>query len=216
MQPPRELLIFGTGGLAKETAQLARQIDPFGHRWKTVCYVAQSVELVGRALPFGAVRWVDDQALQRTEPCDVAIGVGSPAVRSFLAGALQNNPNLDFPNLAHPTVEIDPDLVHLGCGNLITKGVVMTCDIALGSFNVFGWNVTIGHDTTIGSHNVLNPGSNISGNTLIGDDCLFGTGCQVLEHLQIGSGVTIGAGAVVTRSISDGGTYVGVPARRVK
>jgi sugar O-acyltransferase (sialic acid O-acetyltransferase NeuD family) len=216
MQPPRELLIFGTGGLAKETAQLARQIDPLGDRWKTVSYVARSGELMGRPLPFGAVEWVDDEVFLRTEPCDVAIGVGSPVARSFLAEALKKNNNLDFPNLVHPTVDIDPDLVRLGCGNLITKGVVMTCDIILGAFNVLGWNVTIGHDATIGSHNVINPGSNISGNTIIGDACLFGTGCQVLERLQIVSGVTIGAGAVVTRSISDGGTYVGVPARRVK
>jgi sugar O-acyltransferase (sialic acid O-acetyltransferase NeuD family) len=216
MQPDRELLIFGTGGLAKETAQLARRIDPLGRRWKTVSYVAQSIEAIGSTLPFGAVRWLDEQVLLRTEPCDVAIGVGSPGARSVLAEALQKNPNLDFPNLVHPTVELDPDFVRLGRGNLITKGVVMTCDIALGSFNVLGWNVTIGHDATVGSHNVFNPGSNISGNTSIGDACLFGTGCQVLERLRIVSGVTIGAGAVVTRSISDGGTYVGVPARRVK
>jgi acetyltransferase-like isoleucine patch superfamily enzyme len=86
----------------------------------------------------------------------------------------------------------------------------------IGDFNLLNWNVTVGHDTRIDSFCVVSPGTNISGNVHIGEGCFLGTGCQVLEGLTIEADVVIGAGAVVTRSIDAPGTYIGVPARKVK
>lgn len=215
MKHGRELLIVGTGGLAKEVAQLSRQIDPEGSRWSAISYVAPSIEMLGEPMSFGTIRWHDSQVVEREKPCDVAIGVGSPSLRRRLAQTLLQNQRLSFPNLVHPLVELDKEFVKLGRGNIVTKGVIVTCDVSIGDFNFLNLNVTVGHDAVIGSHNVFNPSCNISGNATIGDDNLFGTGCQVLENIGIASGVTIGAGAVVTRLILDAGTYVGIPARRV-
>lgn len=216
MTAPRDLLILGTGGLAKEIAQLARSIDPQATRWSSIEYVAASADEIGRTLPFGKVCWVDGDLLGRTAPCDVVIGVGYPQLRRLLAGKLLANPCLHFPNIVHPSVELDERHVKLGRGNILTRGVVMTCDIEIGDFNLFNWNTTVGHDARIGSFNVLNPAVNISGNTVIGDACLFGTGCQLIERLSVTSDVTIGAGAVVVRSIDAPGTYVGVPAGGIR
>lgn len=216
MPVPRELLIVGTGGLAKECAQLARRIDPHAERWDSIHYVAQSIALVGTTLPYGAVRYVDDDVDSRLAECDVVVAVGHPRPRRHLARRFAANPVLAFPNLIHPGVELDSRYVSIGRGNIIAKGAVLTCDIAIGEFNLVNWNVTIGHDAKVGSFNVLNPSSNLSGDTELGDACLLGTGCQVLERLKVASDVIIGAGAVVTRSIlAPGGTHVGVPARLV-
>jgi sugar O-acyltransferase (sialic acid O-acetyltransferase NeuD family) len=214
MSGPAELLIVGTGGLAKEAAQLARQLDPTAQRWHLVRYVAESAEAIGREMPFGTVCCTDEQLLARTQLADVVIAIGHPAARRKVAQRMMRNAALSFPNLVHPSVEIDGDLVRIGKGNMLTKGAVLTCDIELGDFNLVGWNVTIGHDARIGSFNVLNPGCNLSGNTRIGDACLLGTGCQILERLHVASAVRIGAGAVLTRSADiEGATYLGIPAR---
>ena len=216
MPAPRELLIVGTGGLAKEAAQLARQCDPHGARWVAIHYVAESPQMIGTTLPYGVVRYVDADLQTWSGECDVVIAIGDPRPRRRLARRLAVNTALSFPNLVHPGVDIDSNYVLIGQGNMIAKGAVLTCDITVGDFNLVNWNVTIGHDATVGSYNVLNPSSNVSGCTVIGDACLLGTGCQVLEQLTVASDVTVGAGAVVTRSITaPGGTYVGVPARRM-
>lgn len=208
-----ELAIVGTGGLAKEVAQLARRIDPAGERWPRIFYVAESADQIGLVLPHGQVACTDAGLAQRTTGCDVAIAVGLPQVRRKLAVRFTGNKALSFPNLIYPGTSIDPQVVQLGRGNLVTEGVVMTCDIQIGDFNLFNWHVTVGHDTVIGSFNVINPGTNVSGACRVGDACLLGTGSQVLERLEVCSDCAIGAGAVVTRSISTAGTYVGVPAR---
>ena len=213
----RELLIIGTSGLAREVAQLARQIDPKGERWDQVSFVADSAEQLGHSFTYGLVRYLDSDLLVRQLPADVVIGIGHPKMRRKVAERLIDSPSLSFPNLIHPTVSIDEACVRIGRGNMIAKGVVLTCDITIGDFNLVNWNVTIGHDASIGSFNVLNPGSNVSGWVSITDACLLGTGCQLLEHRSVSSDISVGAGAVVTRSLTDkGATYVGIPARKVK
>lgn len=211
-----ELLVVGVGGLAKEVAQLAWQINQRIGQWSQISYVAESSTERDTELAYGGVRYCDDDLARITQETDVVIGVGSPLVRQRIAAKLALNPALRFPNLIHPQVEFDEKVIALGQGNLICKGVALTCDIVIGDFNLFNLNVTVGHDTRIGSYCVINPGSNISGNVTIGDTCLLGTGCQLLEQCAVVSNVVIGAGSLVRNNLAEAGTYVGVPARRLK
>lgn len=213
---PRDLYIIGTAGLAKEAAQLARQIDPASQRWRRVRYVTHEPAQLGASLPYGSCDLLDDQLAALEEDADVVIGTGRAALRQRLAQRWSGCPHLSFPNLIHPSVEVDLNYVSVGMGNMITRGVVMTCDIQLGDFNLLNWNSTVGHDTRVGSCCVVNPGASVSGNVMLGDACLLGTGARIIEELAIAAHTTIGAGAVVTRSITEpGGTYVGIPARRI-
>jgi sugar O-acyltransferase (sialic acid O-acetyltransferase NeuD family) len=213
---PAELLIVGTGGLAKEVAQLARRIDPQGLRWSRMAYVTRDRGELGTALPFGSVAYLDDEVTQLARTVDVVIGIGTPTVRRMVAERLRHNPQLEFPNLIHPGTELDPGLVKIGCGNMITQGVAMTCDIHLGDFNLLNLNSTIGHDSRIGSFNVINPGCRVAGHVHLADECLLGTGCCILANLSVCSQTSIGAGAVVTKTIIEPGVYVGIPARRMR
>jgi serine acetyltransferase len=45
---------------------------------------------------------------------------------------------------------------------------------------------------------------------------MVGTGARILQQLHLCSQSVIGAGAVVTRSIEEPGTYIGVPARKME
>ena len=210
---PSELFIVGTSGLAKECAQLARQIDPECQKWPRITYVTHDTSLLSSQLPFGSVSMLDQDlhAIQRS--VDVVIGVGHPNLKRKICQNLSLNPFLKFPNLVHPNVDIDPCCVDVGQGNVLTKGVILTCDIRIGNFNLFNWNCTVGHDAEIGHYNVINPGSSVSGRVKIGDCCLIGTGARIIENINIGSNIIVGAGAVVTRSIDRSGVYVGMPAR---
>jgi sugar O-acyltransferase (sialic acid O-acetyltransferase NeuD family) len=212
-----DLYIVGTRGLAKEAAQLARRLDPEGSRWPCIHYVTADPSELGQPRPFGVIDTLDEALTHPGAAVDVVIGIGQPLLRRRIAISLRTLPHLSFPNLLHPRVELDPKLVRIGIGNMIAQGVVLTCDIELGDFNLLNWNVTVGHDCRIGSYNVINPGSSVSGNVTVGDACLIGTGARILETLRVADDLVLGAGAVLTRSIdvANTGTYVGVPASRV-
>lgn len=210
----RSIFVVGAGGLAKEVAQLILQINAVTPRWEFGGYVDLHVgEMVD--LPWGKLVGDDDWLISRSTPTDVAIGVGSPVLRRRISEKFRGIPEMRFPNLIHPSAHVDPDVVSMGVGNVVTRGCAFTCDIALGDFNVFNLNVTIGHDCVIGSYNVVNPGCNVSGGVELGDCILLGTGASIIEQKKIASETVIGAGAVVVRDIDEPGTWVGVPAKAI-
>jgi len=50
----------------------------------------------------------------------------------------------------------------------------------------------------------------------IGRSCWIGSGAIILPGVTLGDDVIVGAGAVVTKSLGDGVTIAGVPARIIK
>lgn len=100
-------------------------------------------------------------------------------------------------------------------GNIFCPGSVITTNVYIGAHNHFNLNTTIGHDCKIGSYNTFSPGVNISGNVTIGNNCYFGTNSSVRQGVKICDNVTIGMGAVVLNDITEPGTYVGVPCKKL-
>jgi sugar O-acyltransferase (sialic acid O-acetyltransferase NeuD family) len=209
----RELVVVGAGGLAREAAMVAEQINAQTHEWQFVGFVDASEERVGDNVGSSAIVGTDDWLANRKEPTDVVLAIGQPRVRAEVARRLQTCTHLRFPNLIHPTVSVDAHRIELGDGNVITAGVALTCDIEIVDFNYLNLNVTVGHDVRIGSFNVINPGVNVSGRVVIGDEVLVGTGVQLLEGIHVGHGSIVGAGAVAVKDVPDGATVVGIPAR---
>jgi hypothetical protein len=141
-----ELLVIGCSGLAKEAAQLARDIDPDGRRWHRIAYVSEQRQDPPPRLPFGELRYCDADLPTLGQTADVVIGIGLPAVRRKVATRLAALPHLSFPNLVHPSAAVDPAVVSLGRGNAVCRNVVFTCDITVGDFNWFNIGVIVGHD----------------------------------------------------------------------
>ncbi len=99
---------------------------------------------------------------------------------------------------------------------IICPGAQTTVNVTFGSCVIVNLNATIGHDCVIGDFATISPGANISGNVTLGKRCYIGTGAAIIEGVTICDDVVIGAGAVVVKDITEPGTYVGVPAKRIK
>ena len=102
-------------------------------------------------------------------------------------------------------------------------GCTLGNDVFVGPFVEIQNDVTIGQRTRIQSH------SFICSNVEIGSDCFVGHGVMFVNDkfidrklskdflpTQIGNDVVIGAGSVVTKDITESGTYAGNPARKLK
>ena len=75
---------------------------------------------------------------------------------------------------------------------------------------------TLGHDAIIKSYSSLMPSVNVSGEVVIEEGVFVGTGVKIVNQVIIGKNSIIGAGAVVSKSIPESCTAVGIPAKPLK
>ena len=116
----------------------------------------------------------------------------------------------------HPSVQIMDDNIEVGEGSFIGANSILTTSIKLGKHALLNRGNHIGHDCTIQDYFSAMPGAIISGNVTIGDCVYVGTNSSIKEKMIICSGVTIGSNATVVKHIVKSGTYVGVPAKKIK
>jgi sugar O-acyltransferase (sialic acid O-acetyltransferase NeuD family) len=204
----QDIVIFGSGGMAREVAFLIDEINSVSPQWNILGFVEIDRERVGQQAGKYRVYCTEEELLDKTVAA--AIGIGTPAVIQKISTRFSK---IEFPNLIHPSVIRDEPRVALGRGNILCARNIFTTDITIGSFNIFNLNGTYAHDVRIADCCVLNSGVRISGGVEIGSRCLVGAGATILQYLKIGDEVTVGAGSVVTKDVPAGATVAGVPAK---
>jgi len=116
----------------------------------------------------------------------------------------------------HPTALIMDDNIEIGEGSFIGAYSILTTNIKIGKHALLNRAVHIGHDCKVGNYFSAMPGAIISGNVTIYDCVYLGTNSSIKEKLSIHSLATIGLNSGVVKNIEDSGTYVGVPAKKIK
>lgn len=116
----------------------------------------------------------------------------------------------------HPTALIMDDNIKIGEGSFIGAYSILTTNIKIGKHAILNRANHIGHDTRIGDYFSAMPGSIVSGNVNIYDCVYLGTNSSIREKLSIHSLSIIGLNSGVVKNIEISGTYVGVPAKKIK
>jgi sugar O-acyltransferase (sialic acid O-acetyltransferase NeuD family) len=206
----KTILIYGSGGFAREVAWLAEEAG-----LSVTAFVDDSPERIGRTI--NDIQVISLEAAQ-SDFLDVpiVIGVGSPKTRKILASKAHER-GFRFTSVIHPRAEMSR-WVSWGEGTVITSGNILTTNIQLGAHVHINLNCTIGHDCILEDFVTLAPGVHVSGWVHIQRGAYIGTGAVIIngeagQPIVIGEDAVIGAGAVVTKSIPAGVTAVGVPAR---
>ncbi len=104
----------------------------------------------------------------------------------------------------------------IGEGTVVFDNVVVNVDCKIGDFCILNTGCIVEHDCYIGNFVHLSPGVVLSGGVKIGDNCFLGSGSVVKHYTTICDNVIIGAGSVVVKNITEKGTFVGIPAKKIK
>lgn len=186
--------------------------------------VAQEIaELQG----YESIYFLDDAAPIRTnvlgkvadfekhaEGCVFFVAIGSNSVRERIYKQLKSK-GARLVSLIHPNATVS-GRAKVGEGAFIMAGAVVNANAVIGNGVIVNTCSSVDHDCVLKDFSHISVGAHLAGSVEIGERTLVGAGATVINNLSVCDDCIIGAGAVVIRNISKKGTYVGVPARRIK
>jgi len=145
---------------------------------------------------------------------EVIIGISDPVVRERIKNTLPTDTK--FFTFVHNTALILDSSIKIGEGSFIGAYSIITTNVSIGNHAILNRTCHIGHDTIIGDYLTMMPGSVVSGNCTLGNSVYLGTNSSIKERISICNNVTIGLGAGIVKNITEHGTYVGLPAKKIK
>jgi sugar O-acyltransferase (sialic acid O-acetyltransferase NeuD family) len=210
------LVVFGAGGLARETIEVIRAHNTAAApamRFRLVGFLDDDERRHGHLISglavLGSRHWLHDHP-----DLDVVVCVAHPHRPLARLGVVQSLGLVAgrCPTLVHPGACVASSTT-LGEGTVVHAGVTCTADVTVGDHVVLMPGVVLTHDVMIGAGATLASGALIAGGAHIEPGAYIGAGALVREGCRIGTGATVGMGAVVTRDVEAGTICVGNPAR---
>ena len=95
--------------------------------------------------------------------------------------------------------------VEIGSCTTIDRGALS--DTVIEDGVILDNHIQIAHNVHIGENTAIASCSGISGSTEIGKNCIFAGQTGIVGHLKICDGVTTTGGTIITKSISESGSY---------
>lgn len=210
----KKIAIVGAGGFGREVKILIDQINEKSEVYEFIGYYDDSIEngtfinnyhVIGNVLDINKFE----------EELFVVVAVADPSSKKIIIESIKNK-NINYPILIHPSVSIANDFVKIGKGTIICAGNYITININIGEFVILNLCCTVGHDTNIDNYSSFMPSVNISGEVNIKEGVYVGTGAKIINQIEIGEYTIVGAGAVVSKSLPQKCTAVGIPAKPIK
>lgn len=202
----RKLVIVGASGHGKVVADIAKNS---GYEEITFLDDNREIQECGGYFVVGtsgdAVRY---------RGCDFIIAIGNVKAREAVFERLKYE-KLHICTLIHPDAVI-AEKVSIGEGTVIMAGVVVNPGTVIGTGCIINTSSSVDHDCIIGDFVHVSVGSHIAGTVSIGARTWIGAGAIVSNNVDIIGNCMIGAGAVIVKNIDLAGTYIGVPARKIR
>ena len=202
-----KLIIIGASGHGKVVADIAIKMN----KWQSFAFLDDD-ESIKTSMGLDVIGKTADAFTYKDE-ADFFVAIGNNAVRERVQVKLIEH-GLNVLSLIHPSAVIGTD-VEIGIGTAVMAGVVINSSTRIGKGCIINTSASLDHDNVIEDYVHISPGVNIAGTVKVGKGSWIGIGSVVSNNVNICSGCKVGAGAVVVKDITEPGTYVGVPVRRV-
>ncbi len=147
-------------------------------------------------------------------PCDAIAALGDNQRRHQLCDSIERQ-GLRLVSLVSPLASCGAGS-HIGPGCFVGHHAHIGPMAHIGRACIINTGATVEHECRVGDHSHVAVHATLAGRSTLGAFCMLGASATVIDGLQVADGVTIGAGALVRADITETGTYVGVPVRKLK
>ena len=205
-----DIIILGASGHAKVIIDALHCRNKEKKDYQNIFLLDDNESLIGQTIlghrVMGKISDCEKYAADR-----FVIGIGNNCIRKMIAEQYQ----LNYISVVHPSAVISED-ADIAEGTVVMAGAVINPGVRIGKHCIINTAVTVDHDCWLEAYVHLSPGVHLSGTVHIGEETWLGTGSNVKNNLTIADHVMTGVGSVVVKDLKEAGTYVGIPANRIK
>ena len=218
---PRDLLIVGAGGFARETAQAVAAVNAAvaggaGPAWRLLGFLDDDPARKGERID-GVEVLGGSELVHENPQAQVVVCVASPTnlfSRARVVARL-GLPEERYGTVIHPSAEVSRDSV-VGPGSVLFAQTVLTAAVRVGAHVAVMPQVVLTHDVEVGDFVTFASGVRLGGGVQLGRGAYLGAGSMLREQVSIGDWSLVGLGAVVLSDVPRGEVWVGSPAHRLR
>ena len=144
--------------------------------------------------------------------CKFIIAIGDAKIRERIADML----DAEWYTAVHPSAVVSKLDAELGAGTVVMANAVVNPSAKIGEHCIVNTGAVVEHDSVLGDFVHISPKAVLAGTVTVCKSTHIGVGAAVINNISIASDCIIGGGAAVVKDITESGTYVGVPARRLR
>lgn len=144
--------------------------------------------------------------------CQFIIAIGNPYVRKKISESI----DVKWYTAVHPSAVISKFDTSIGEGTVLMANAVVNSSAKIGKHCIINTGAIVEHDNVLEDYVHLSPNVTLAGAVKVGKSTHIGVGSCTKQGLNIAADCIIGAGSVIVKDITESGTYIGVPAKRIK
>lgn len=201
-----QVIVIGASGHGKVVADIVcRNGD------RLLGFLDDNAECLPQVVGIPVLGKLDDY--RRFPNAAFVIAIGNSSIRERIARELDG---VRWYTAIDPSAVISQLDTQIGAGSVVMANAVIHPSAHIGTHCIVNTAAVVEHDDRIGDFAHISVGAKLGGTVSVGNHTWVGIGATISNNISICDHCTIGAGAVVIRDIKESGTYVGVPARKIK
>lgn len=209
----KKVVIIGAGGHAKVIADIIQKSEDIVYGFLddnlkkgTIILNNENLKVIGDLN--------SRFTLPITQPeLEFVIAIGDNNRRKEIAET--KIPNIKYYTAIHPSANIALD-VSIGEGTVVMANACINASTKIGKHCIINTASVIEHDNLINNYVHISPNATLCGTVKVGECTHVGAGVTIKNNINITDKCIIGAGAIVVNDINEQGTYIGVPAKKIK
>jgi len=207
----KDIIIYGSGGLAKETVELIEDINITKRIWNIIGYIDDTKSESNESVNGYNILGSQEILKNVSNSTYIVIAVSDPSAKEHIYKTIQKY-NLKYATLVHPTAKIAKNAT-IGEGSIISIDCLVSVNVSIGNHVFLNMRTVVGHDSKIDDFSSCLVNCVIAGNVTIKKGALLGSGCVIMEKKEIGEKAKISMGSVVNFDVEESTVVMSRPSK---
>lgn len=207
------LFIYGTGGAGIEVYDLALRSNKLYNKYSEIYFIDDFLD-EGDYYGTKSLHFTSCGKCIGSDTAEFVIAVGEPASRRLLYDRIKSA-GYSLATLIDETAVIS-DTANISEGCIIGAYAIVSSEVVIRENCLVMFQSIIGHHAVIECNCVICPKATVGGHSKVGTQSFLGLGSSMMQGVNIGNQAIVGMGSMVFRSVENGATVTGNPARITK